>query len=78
MAGMSFREVGRPGDAELAIAWRMLLVAAGGWFLAELSSGGASPVAQSLTFLLWLGTLLAAARAVIALVIGVWRRTHTT
>ena len=75
---MSFRPVGRSGDAELAIAWRMLLLAAIGGFFADLSAGGSSPVAQSLTFLLWLGTMLALARGAIALVIGVWRRTHET
>ncbi|MGA8987345.1 hypothetical protein [Aeromicrobium sp.] len=73
---MSLGSAGRPGGAELAIARRATIAAVIGWFFADLSSGLQSPVALSLTFLLWLGTLLAAARAALALAIGVWKRTH--
>ncbi|AXT85986.1 hypothetical protein C6I20_12865 [Aeromicrobium sp. A1-2] len=73
---MSQGPAARPGDAELAIAGRSAIVAVTGWFFADLSSAMQSPLALSLTFLLWLGTLLAAARTVLALAIGLWKRTR--
>ena len=66
----------RSGDAELAVAGRSAVAAVLGWFFADLSSGMQSPVALSLTFLLWLGTLLAASRTALALAIGMWKRSH--
>ncbi|NRQ48401.1 hypothetical protein [Aeromicrobium stalagmiti] len=73
---MASDDAGRPGDAELTIAVRAGLVAVVGWFFADLVSGLTSPTGLSLTFLLWLLTFLAAARALLAVSIGLWRRSH--
>jgi len=69
-------EQAKPGDRELQQAYRAGIVAVGGWFFASLLSGLTSPTGMSLVFLLWLATLLAAATCVLALTVGLWRRTH--
>lgn len=65
-----------PGGRELALAGRAAFYAVVGGLLATVSSGLTSRTGLSLTFLLWLGTILAGTQAVVAAVIGVWRRTH--
>lgn len=65
-----------PGGRELALAGRALFYAVVLGLLARLSSGLTSPAGLSLTFLLWLGTILAVTQAVVAVVIGLWRRSH--
>lgn len=62
-----------PGS-EFVIAARAAIVAVVCWFFAELVSGSSSPTGQSLTFLLWLATILAAVQAVVAATIGLYRR----
>ena len=65
-----------PGGRELALAGRAALYAVVLGLLAQVSSGLTSRVGLSLTFLLWLGTILAITQAVVAAVIGLWRRAH--
>ncbi len=65
-----------PGGRELALAGRALFYAVVLAVLARVSSGLTSPTGLSLTFLLWLGAILAVTQALVAAVIGVWRRSH--
>lgn len=71
---MTDGEPPRPGARELRHAGRAAIVALLGWFFATLLSGTTSITAQSVTFLLWLATLLAAATCVLALVVAAWKR----
>lgn len=64
------------GDRELQQAARAGILTVIGWFFANLLGGMSSPTGMALVFLLWLGTLLAGATCVLALWIGLWRRTH--
>lgn len=66
-----------PGGHEFALAARAALYAVVLGLLATVSSGLTSRTGLSLTFLLWLGTILAATQALVAAVIGLWRRSHT-
>lgn len=70
---MDYQRMAEPGS-EFVIAARAAVISVVGWFFAELASGTTSPTGQSLTFLLWLATILAAVQAVVAATIGIWRR----
>lgn len=70
---MDHQRMAEPGS-EFVIAARAAIVCVVCWFLAELVGGGTSPTRQSLTFLLWLATILAGVQAVVALWIGLYRR----
>lgn len=76
MGSMDEHATGRPGDRELQQSIRAGIVAIVGWFFADLLSGFATPTGLALVYLLWLGTFLAAATCVLALWVGLWRRTH--
>lgn len=69
-------EARHPGERELALARRAAFWAVVAGLLASVSAGLTSPTGLSLTFLLWLATILAGVQAAVAAVIGVWRRTH--
>ncbi len=73
MEDMDHQHMAEPGS-EFVIAARAAIVCVVCWFFAELIGGGTSPIQQSLTFLLWLGTILAGVQAVVATWIGLWRR----
>lgn len=75
MGGMDHGRMA-PIGSEFVIAARAAIIAVVCWFFAELLSGSSSPTGQSLTFLLWLATILAGTQAGVAAAIGVWRRTH--
>ena len=75
MGSMDHQHMAEPGS-EFVIAARAAAVAVVCGFLAEVMSGSTSPIGQSLTFLLWLATILAGVQAVVAAWIGLWRRAH--